>query len=104
MNTNLNKRIIIQKKSLTVNEEGYQVEAWVDVISLWAGIKNLHGSEFFQAQAVNSNVTCKMTIRYTKNIDTSMRIVYDNKYYNILYLDDINESHKFIEIMCEVYQ
>lgn len=98
----LNRKIIIQKCVTHVDEEGYHKEVWEEVASPWAKIKNLHGSVFFNAQAVHSKASCTMTVRYRKELDTTMRILYNNKTYKILYVDDINEAHKYIEIMCEV--
>lgn len=100
----LNKRITIQQKVLITDDEGYQKEDWKDVATVWSKVENLHGREFFQAQAVNSKASCKFTIRYKKGLSTAMRILYDGKLYNILYVDDIQESHRFIEIMSEVIQ
>lgn len=99
---NRNRRITIQSCTLTTNDEGYQVEEWANVATVWASIKNLHGNEFFQAQAINSKATCKMNIRYIKDVNTGMRVVYGDKIYNILYVDDIEENHIEIELLCEV--
>lgn len=98
----LNRRIKIQTLTSTVNVNGFAVENWTDLKTVWAKIQNLHGSEFFQAQQVNSKATCKFTIRYVKDLDTSMRIVYENKNYNILYVDDIRAEHTYIEMLAEV--
>jgi SPP1 family predicted phage head-tail adaptor len=42
--------------------------------------------------------TVKFTIRYLEGIDTSMRILFKNKPYNIISLDNIKYRNKFIEI------
>lgn len=100
----LNKRITIQEYTEYKNPEGIYIKEWKDKATVWASIKNLHGGEFFQAQAVNSKATCKMRIRYIMELDTSMRIKYNEKLYNIVYLDDINERHEYIEVLCEIRQ
>ncbi|MHC1749469.1 MAG: phage head closure protein [Cellulosilyticaceae bacterium] len=98
----LNKRITIQRDSQIVNDEGYSVVEWKDITTIWASIKNLHGTEFFQAQQANSRATCKFTIRYIQELDTSMRIVYNGSNYNILYIDNIDEANRYLEILAEV--
>lgn len=100
----LNKRITIQEYTEYKTDEGMYIKEWKDKATVWASIKNLHGGEFFQAQAVNSKATCKMRIRYIKGLDTNMRIKYNEKSYNIVYLDDINERHEYIEVLCEVIE
>lgn len=97
-----NRRITIQSCRSITDSEGYQKEVWQDINRVWAYIKNLHGNEFFKAQAVNSKATCKMNIRYMQGLDTKMRISYGGKFYNILYIDDIEERHIEIELLCEV--
>lgn len=97
-----NRRITIQMFTTIIDDEGYQVEAWKDIATVWAYIKNLHGNEFFQAQAINSKASSKINIRYKKGLDTSMRVIYNEKPYNILYVDDIEEKHIEIELLCEV--
>lgn len=97
-----NRRITFQKLTTIIDEEGYQKEDWQDLITVWAYIKNLHGDEFFKAQAINSKDSVKINMRYIKGLDTSMRVIYNGKPYNILYVDDIEENHIEIELLCEV--
>lgn len=96
-----NKRITIQVLTKEI-VNGKPIEKWVDKTKVWCSVKNLHGSEFFQAQAVNSKASIKFNIRYMKDLDANMRIVFNNKNYNILYVDNINEANIEIELMCEV--
>lgn len=94
----LNKRITIQELKLSINENGFEVEEWIDFRTVWAGISNLNGREYFDAAAVQMENTVKITIRYIPGIDTSMRILFKNKYYNITSIDNIKYRNKFIEI------
>ena len=42
--------------------------------------------------------TVKFTIRYLKNIDTSMRILFQGKQYNITAIDNIKYKNAYMEI------
>lgn len=94
----LKHKIVIQKYENTVNDNGFEEEAWVDFKTVWASITNLHGREYFEAAAVQAEKTVKFTIRFTKDIDESMRIKFRDKKYNITSIDNIKYANKFIEI------
>jgi SPP1 family predicted phage head-tail adaptor len=94
----LKHRITLQLFTTVVNENGFEVETWVDFKTLWAAVTNLHGREYFAAAAVKAENTVKFTIRYTEGIDESMRILFKGKQYNISSVDNIKYANKFIEI------
>ena len=94
----LNKRITIQELKTNINENGFEIEEWIDFKTVWAGVSNLHGREYFEAAAVQMEKTVKFTIRYLADIDTSMRILFKNKAYNIISIDNIKYRNRFIEI------
>lgn len=105
----LNQRITIQKKETSVDENGFEVEEWSDFKSVWSSVKNINGKEFFQAQQAQSQASKKVTIRYLKDLDSSLdpdvslkyRIKYKNNNYNLIYSDNIQEQNKFIELLLE---
>ena len=94
----LKHRITLQLFTTVVNENGFEVETWVDFKTLWAAVTNLHGREYFAAAVVKAENTVKFTIRYTEGIDESMRILFKGKQYNISSIDNIKYANKFIEI------
>jgi SPP1 family predicted phage head-tail adaptor len=94
----LRHRITFQKLTTSVNESGFEVETWEDIRTVWAAASNLHGREYFAAAAVQAESTVKFTIRYLPGIDTTMRILFRNKQYNITAIDNIKYQNRFIEI------
>lgn len=94
----LNKRITIQELKVNINENGFEVEEWIDFKTVWAGVTNLHGREYFEAAAVQMENTVNITIRYIDGIDTSMRVLFKDKHYNITSIDNIKYKNRFIEI------
>lgn len=95
---NLRHRITLQKLTTTTNENGFEIEEWLDIKTVWASITNLHGREYYEAAAVQAEQTVKFTIRYLKGLDTSMRILFRDKQYNITAIDNIKYENRFIEI------
>lgn len=94
----LRHRITFQKLVVDTNENGFEIEDWIDIKTVWSAITNLHGREYFEAAAVQAENTVKFTIRYLPNIDASMRILFKNKQFNITSIDNIKYQNKFIEI------
>ena len=94
----LRHRITLQKFTTTVNENGFEEEKWIDFKTVWASVSNLHGREYFEAAAVQKENTVKFTVRYIKDLDTSMKILFRNKQYNIIQIDNIRYENKYIEI------
>lgn len=94
----LKHRITLQLFTKVVNENGFEVETWVDFKTLWAAVTNLHGREYFAAAAVKAENTVKFTIRYVEGIDESMRILFKGKQYNISSIDNIKFRNRYVEI------
>lgn len=94
----LKHKVVIQKYVNIVNDNGFEEEIWEDYKTVWASVSNLYGREYFAAAAVQAEKTVKFTIRYTDEIDTSMRILFKGKQYNITSIDNIKYENKFIEI------
>jgi SPP1 family predicted phage head-tail adaptor len=62
------------------------VTTWTTVTgwdSVPAAIEPLSAREFIAAQAVQSAVTARITLRYRAGLDASMRIVHNGTIYNI---------------------
>ena len=93
----LKHRITLQILETAANDNGFELEIWTDFKDLWAAITNLNGREYFAAAAVQAENTVKFTIRYTDEIDTTMRIIFKGKQYNITSIDNIKYANKFIE-------
>ena len=94
----LKHKITLQILETIANDNGFEVETWIDFKDLWAAITNLHGREYFEAAAVQAENTVKFTIRYTDEIDVTMRIIFKEKQYNITSIDNIKYANKYIEI------
>lgn len=95
---NLRHRITFQEFIIAVNANGFEEEMWQEYKIVWASVSNLSGREYYQAATVKAENTVKFTIRYLPNIDTSMRIGFEGKQYNITSIDNMKYENKYIEI------
>lgn len=98
----LDKRITIQKYTTYQNENGFNIEDWQDYKTIWASVNNLWGKEFYAAKAVNAENTVEFICRYSRdleNIDTKeYRIFWNNRTFNITFVDNIKYENKWLKI------
>lgn len=100
----LKHKVTIQKK---VTGGPLEDTTYTDFKTVWTKINNLYGKEFIEAQKVEANISKKFIIRYIKDLDPSINpnackdfiITYRGISYDILYIDNIKEQNKFMEIM-----
>jgi SPP1 family predicted phage head-tail adaptor len=95
----MRQRIALQAKTIT-KSEGIPLENWTTVATVWAAVSDISGKEYFQAGALQSEVTTRIKIRYRTGITTSMRVLYGSRVFQILSVIDKDERHYVIELMC----
>lgn len=99
----LRHQITIQKPTIEKDELGQEKETvWSDHIKVWSDIKTLQGREYIAAAAVKAERTTRFIVRYTPEIDETMRIIYKGKVYTIVEppIND-NELEKTLTIIAE---
>jgi len=96
----LRNRVIMQQNQPTINAFGEETEQWVDIATVWAAVEPIKGREFFAAQKENAETTVIISIRYRKGISSDMRILFDNKIFEINVIIDPDERHAELQIMC----
>lgn len=84
----LRHRVKIQAKTLTTDSYGGPVETWADFDTVWANIEPLQGNELVKAQAVRTETTHRITMRYLSGVTPAHRITYAGRYFNLLSVID----------------
>lgn len=102
INSSLRHFIKIETFVSNQQSDGTWKEEWLPFNEIWANKQNLYGSEFYTAGQVNKQETVKFTIRYMPSIletpKEKMRIISDNKYYDIDFIDNIRYENEWLEI------
>jgi len=86
----LSKRVTIQRKSNPPDSEGYAIEVWEDLQTIWASIKTTGSREFYAAQKLNTETTAVFEIRFTRSITVRDRIKYGSRYFEMLGINDVD--------------
>lgn len=59
------------------------LDNYEDYMSLWAESRFLRGRNFYAARAANVKTDVEFIIRYREDLDETMRIKFNNKFYEI---------------------
>lgn len=99
----LNKRIEIQKFSgAKTNDNGFDEDQYREFKTVWASINNLFGKEYWSAKATQQENTVEFVIRYSKEMEVlnskEYRIYWNNKKYNITFIDNFKYENKWLKI------
>ena len=99
----LRHRVTLQRNDETQDTTtGAMLPAWVDVASVWASVEPLSGREFVAAQAVQSNVSVRIVVRYRADITPAMRIIHAGRVHNIAgVLADKDSGREYLTLMCD---
>jgi SPP1 family predicted phage head-tail adaptor len=79
---------------------------WQEVATVWAAVEPVSGREFIMSQAIQSQVTARLTIRHRDDVDASMRAVHARSgrpdvVYNIkAVLADLESGLSYLTLPC----
>jgi len=79
----MNKRVTIRQRSASFDAIGQPVDSWTDLVTLWADVRFLNGTESIKADKEVNAVKASCRIRRRTDITESMRVVYAGDTYNI---------------------
>lgn len=104
LSARLNKRVTIQALGGGQDAIGQPIEDWANLIAdgdgkCWAEVKDVSGKEFIAADAENSAVTTRITIRYRAGITAAMRVLNGADVYKVLAV--LGQENRTLLLMCE---
>lgn len=80
----LNRRITIQRATVTIDALGGEAKAWADLATIWAAVKPISDGERWRAQEVAASATHRFTIRFqAASPKPTDRIVYEGRVFEI---------------------
>lgn len=98
-----NRKITFQKKEITEGPFANLTE-YADYKTVWAKVWQLNDRQVYAARAANIKTDIEFTIRYREDIDISMRIAYDNKFYEIDGIRPVDSKRDYLIITAHVFQ
>lgn len=96
----LDRRITIERATVSIDAYGAPVASWSSVAVVWANYKPLSDREVWAAAQVSSEATARFTVRYSPvvaSISPADRLVMDGRRFGITGVKDLGRL-KWLEI------
>jgi SPP1 family predicted phage head-tail adaptor len=95
----LRHRIEIQRPIVTRDAYGAEIKAWSALVSLWAHVQTLNGSERILQTQADATLTHQITIRYYPGLTPVMRVRWNGRLFEIHSLVP-DEREQQLVLMC----
>lgn len=91
--------VTIERVEKVKDEDNRLVEHWTKLFDARAKILWTRGSEYIESYGTNSEVEATFYIRFNyKSFSSKDRLIYKNEAYDIIYVNNVQESNKYYEI------
>ena len=99
----LRKQIALQQEHPTADGAGGYTLGWTTMTIVWGDIAPVTGREIYTAGHLEGHVTHKITLRWRSDITvtTDMRLIYNNRAFNICAVMNKDEANQWLEILAE---
>jgi len=97
----LRHRVEIQNYEMTQNDWGEVIYTWSPWATVWASIEPLQGREFFAAQALQSQTTVRIRMRYRPGVTSVMRVLWGGQIYDIESVIEPQSRRQELQLMCK---
>jgi SPP1 family predicted phage head-tail adaptor len=94
----LNRKIQVMELAQISDGGGGYEDALTPVKTVWASINPVSGREYWQAQQAQAQISHKIIIRYTTELNRSNVLSFNGKNFDIQYIINVQESNRFLEI------
>ncbi len=82
-----------------IDGKPYAHKLALENFSVAAFVAPTTGREYEESQKIRAETTYKISIRYFRNITPAMRILYNNREFEIVSVLDLNERHEELQII-----
>ena len=99
-NNDLKQIISIEKLSEEKNEYGILVQKYTEILNTKARVVNIDGSEIDNNQGIQNKIQIEVYIRFNPlvKIKDTYKIKFNDNYFNITYIDNLDNSNKWLRI------
>lgn len=97
----LRNKITIEYIAVGKDTVGQENGTWTTLKTAWAHIKPLTGKEYQSGQTINAEVTHEVRMRYYSGITPKMRVKHGTRYFDILYVLNIEERNRELLLKCK---
>jgi len=96
-----NRRIQIDRLTVTRDAYGSPVNTWRPWAQRWAYIQPVRGNELMEGQNLTEKQFVRMQFEYTSDLKAKDRISIEQETYNIREIIDVGSAHVTTEVLTE---
>ncbi len=96
----LDQRINIQNYTTTRGASGEEISAWAAWTTVWAQVTTLSGTEKSYGPQLVAEATHKIKIRYLDGVVPTIRIDWQEKILDILFIDESRRRQGEMYLLC----
>lgn len=99
-NSDLKQIISIEKLSEEKNKYGILVQKYTEILNTRARVVNIDGSESDNNQGIQNKIQIEVYIRFNPlvKIKDTYKIKFNDNYFNITYIDNLDNRNKWLRI------
>ncbi len=97
----LDQRVTLESYTTTQDDWGQPIEGWTTFATVWAAVEPLRGREFIAAQAMTSELSARIRIRYRPGITGTMRVKHGSDTYGIEAVIHVKTGRQEVQLMCK---
>lgn len=94
----LRTQITLLKRTVATGSGGFQTAGVTTIGTAWAEWENVHGSEVWNAAALNAVDPATVLIRYNSQVDETCLVQKGSDVYEIVSVDNIRERGEYMEL------
>ena len=96
----LRHRVAIQSQTRSLDVYGEDTGSWSTVSTVWASIEPISGAERLQSNTIEATTTHRVRMRGGATVDTTNRLLFGSKTFEIEAVIDDGERGIGKELMC----
>lgn len=97
------RQITIEQLTQGQDDYGHPTETWTTFATVWANAYSGSGRELEAARQISAEVSTQFQIRYIAGISTTMRVLYESRYYDIVHISEVGRRDR-IDIFTKARQ
>lgn len=94
----LDRRVVLQYKSVTRDSVGGEVISWINGATVWAAKVPVGGGRFFNAEAKQYDSTIQYFIRHRTDVKTGWRLVHADDVFEVVSVDPGEARNRFLTL------
>ena len=97
----LRHKITIQQPAEAQDASGSVESSWIPFATVSAAYEPQSGKESFTEDQEQATSSIRFRVRYLSGVTPKMRISFDSRLFDILFVKDVGGRRKQLHIMCE---